>query len=258
MKKDKIVYFDDELDNDFAENNIKTKKVDENYNYESKNIFFLIFSFLFRYVIAIPVLWFINVFILRVSFKNKSVLKKVKNKGYFIYSNHVVPLDPIIIPVMTHPSKFTIITSSHDTFSIHPIVTFLVKSLGAIPVPTTAKMYGNYTKCMSEHIKKKHRVLIYPEAHIWPYYNKIRNFKASSFRYPVDNDAPIIVTTTTFKRSKFFKKPSKVIYIDGPFYPNKDISRYDAVNELRDIAYLTMSKRSSIENNYEYIKYIRK
>lgn len=256
MKNKKIIYFNNELENDFASNNIKTKKITEDYKYENKNIFFIIFSFLFRYLIAIPVLWFINVFILRVSFKNKGVLKKVKNKGYYIYANHVVPLDPVIIPVMTHPTKFTVITSSHDTFSIHPIVTFLVKSLGAIPVPSSIKMYDNYTKCMSNHIKKKNRVLIYPEAHIWPYYNKIRRFKSSSFRYPVDDNAPTIVMTTTFKKSKIFKKPAKVIYVDGPFYPNKDLLRFDAVNELRDIAFYTMDKRSRSVDNYEYIKYI--
>ena len=257
MSKQKIIYYTDELNNDFANNKIKTQKLNENYKYENNNVFFKFFSFMFRYIVAVPILWFINVVILRVKIKNKKVLKKLKNKGYFIYANHVVPLDPVIIPVMTHPGKFTLITSSHDTFSIHPIVSFLVKSLGAIPVPSTIKMYDNYVKCMSNNIKKKKRVLIYPEAHIWPYYNKIRNFKASSFRYPVDEGAAIVVMTTTFKKSKIFKKPSIEIYIDGPFYPNLDICRNEAVNELRDIAFLTMSKRANSLSNYEYIKYIK-
>lgn len=259
MKKEnkKIIYFNNELEDDFASNNINKKEISEDYKYESNNIFFKIFSFVFKYIIAIPILWFIDTFIFRVKIKNRKILRQVKNKGYFVYSNHVLPLDPIIPPVLTNPSKSMLITASHDTFSIHPIVTFLVKALGAIPVPKNKKMYDNYVTCMKHHIERKGRILIYPEAHIWPYYNKIRNFKSSSFRYPVDFNSPIISMITTFKKSKIFKKPSVIIYLDGPFYPNLDLNRMDSVNELRDIVYKTMSKRASDINNYEYIKYVK-
>ena len=258
MDNELIYEYSDELNDDFANNKINKKSLNDTYDYFSKNPFFHLVSFLFRYLIAIPVLWFMDVFIFRVRFKNKKVLKKAKKKGYYVYSNHVLPLDPVIPPVMTNPTKFMVIVASHDTFSINPIVSFLVKCLGAIPVPSNTKMYKNYTTCMSYHIKKKHRILIYPEAHIWPYYTGIRNFKSSSFRYPFDDNAPCFAFTTTFKKSKFFKKPSKVVYIDGPFYPNKELDRVEGVNKLRDHVYEAMVARSKTIGNYSYIKYIKK
>jgi 1-acyl-sn-glycerol-3-phosphate acyltransferase len=256
--KKKVVYFSDDINEDFANNNIKRKKIDENYKYENNNIFFKIFSFWFRYFFALPILWFIDKFIYRVKIKNKEVLKRVKNSGYYMYSNHVISLDPIIAPIMIDPFKYCVIAASHDTFSINKFVSFLVKALGAIPVPSSSKMYQNYVRHMSKHIYKKHRVLIYPEQHIWPYYNDIRNFKSGSFRYPVDDNAPIITLTTTFKKSKIFKTPNKIIYIDGPFYPDTTLDRISAVNDLRNKAYEAMKNRANTPDNYAYIEYKKK
>ena len=258
MKSELVIEYSDELNDDFANNHIDKKTLSEDYKYLTHNPFYHISSFFLRYFFAIPILWFMDVFIFRVKFKNKKVLKQVKKKGYYVYANHVLPLDPVIPPVMTNPTKFMVIVSSHDTFSIHPFVSFLVKCMGAIPVPSSTKMYKNYTTCMSYHIKKKHRVLIYPEAHIWPYYNGIRNFKSSSFRYPYDDNAPSFAFTTTFKKSKFFKKPSKIIYIDGPFYPDREVDRIEGVNQLRDTIYNAMVKRANNSENYAYIKYVKK
>ena len=153
-----------------------------------------------------------------------------------------------------------LIVAGPDLFSINGFVTWLVKHFYAVPIPNMdAKMIENFTDCISFHIKKKHRVLIYPEAHIWPYYNDIRPFKAASFRYPIDSNAPIVVATTTFKKRKGNRKPKPIIYLDGPFYPNTDLfSIHDQINDLRNRAYDAMKWRAGKEDNYAYIKYIKK
>ena len=95
----KVVFYSDEINEDFANNNIKTIKLDENYKYENNNIFFKMFSFWFRNFFALPVLWFIDKFNYRVTIKNKQVLKRLRHTGYYMYSNHVIGLDPVIPPV---------------------------------------------------------------------------------------------------------------------------------------------------------------
>ena len=119
----------------------------------------------------------------------------------------------------------------------------MVRHMYAIPVPNSDyEMANNFMNAISYHIKKKHRVLIYPEAHIWPYYNGIRHFKPASFRYPVMDNAPIIVMTTTFKKRRGCRKPKPIIYIDGPFYPDDSLStQRDQINDLADKAYETCS-----------------
>ena len=131
----------------------------------------------------------------------------------------------------------------------------LVQLLGAIPVPGNIKATKNFKEEIAKQIKKKHSITIYPEAHIWPYYTKIRNFKEVSFKYPVELDVPIYTITNTYKRYKN-NKVKITSYVDGPFFRNKDLAKKQAQKELRDKAYNTMCKAAK-NSDYEYIKYIK-
>ena len=108
------------------------------------------------------------------------------------------------------------------------------------------QMMDHFTDALDYHINKRHRVLIYPEAHIWPYYNDIRHFKSVSFKYPVNQNVPIFTATTTFKQRKGNKKPKPIIYIDGPFYPDETLPVRDRVNDL--------AQRKSLTNINMFIK----
>ena len=128
--------------------------------------------------------------------------------------------------------------------------------LGAIPFPGNIKATKNFKDIIENYILKKHSITIYPEAHIWPYYTKIRAFKDVSFKYPVELNTPIFTITNTYQLIK--KDKIKITsYIEGPFYPNMNLSKKDAQKELRDIAYNTMCECSK-NSNYEHIKYIEK
>lgn len=257
QKEKKIVYYKDEISDDFANNSISTKKLKEDYRYIRRNPLTVFFSMVLRYLIAVPILTIVAFFTFGVKVKNKQVLKYVKKRGYFIYANHTQHLDPCFHAVMVNPSKYTCIIAGPDAFSINPFISFLVRNLGTIPIPNTKKMYANYLKAISYHVKKKHNILIYPEKHIWPYFNDIRYFTADTFRYPVMNKTPIITATTVYKKSKYFKRPRIYIYLDGPFYPDKTLPLKDATNLLRDQAYNAMKTRSKVSWNYEYIKYVK-
>ena len=259
MEDKKVVYYTDELNDDFAGNNISTKKVANDYKYIKKSWLFRVNSFLLKYLFAAPLLWLANKIVFRVKIENKHVLKMFKKQGYYLYANHVLPYDPVVLPVNTHYFKTTIITAGADLFSINGFVSWLVKHFGAIPVPNMDKeMVENYGECLSYNIKHKHRVLIYPEAHIWPYYNNIRHFKSTSFKYPVDDHAPVFVATTTFKKRKGNKKPKAIIYIDGPFFPDETLPYREQVNDLAERAYEAMCYRAHKEDNFAYIEYKKK
>ena len=254
----KTVYYHDELNDDFADNNIKQKSIKSDYKYINKSWLFRFNSLWLRYLFAVPLLTITMLFMYRPKIKNKPLLKQLKKKGYYIYANHVLPLDPIVIPVKANPGKACVIISSHDAFSIHPIVTWLIKHFYTIPIPNDKEMFENYVNALSWHINKRHRVLIFPEAHIWPYYNKIRQFKVGSFRYPVNDNAPIVTMTTTFKQRKGNKPPKPIIYIDGPFYPDESLPYRQRVDDLANRAYEAMKYRSENMENYEYIHYEKK
>ena len=128
--------------------------------------------------------------------------------------------------------------------------------LGAIPIPSNKQAMKNFLETIRKHIEKNHSITIYPEAHIWPYYTKIRPFKDVSFKYPIQLETPTFCITNTYQ--KYGKNKIKIVtYIDGPFFPNKELTKKEQQKELRDTVYNYMVKRSQ-NSNIELIKYIKK
>ena len=231
MKKEKIIYFSDELNDDFASTNIKQIELGEKFKYMHKNVFFRIFEFIIYYLFAAPIVWFIQKFITRQKIVNKKILKKYRNKGYFIYSNHTQLMsDAFSGPLMTFPKKCFVIVNP-DATSIKGI-RLIVQMLGAIPLPKTVKEHRAFMNCIEIRIKQKSAIMIYPEAHIWPYYTKIRPFKSTSFKYPIKYNTPVFVMTHCYQKSRFFKRPKIISIIDGPFFPNNEININEASVKL--------------------------
>ena len=134
----------------------------------------------------------------------------------------------------------------------------IIEMLGAIPIPGDKKSMENFLKTIDTHIQKGHSITIYPEAHIWPYYTKIRPFRAVSFAYPVDLKKPVFCMTNTYQSYGKEKDKIKIItYIDGPFFVIEYLSRKEQKQDLRDRVYNCMVERSK-NSNIEYIKYCRK
>ena len=258
-KEVKVKYYSDEVHEDFANNGIQAKKVDSNYKYINRNPFSIFFGNLIL-MLLFPVAYLVEFFLYRPKFVNrKNVLRKVKRTGYYIYSNHVLEVDPLVIPTRSNRFKKCYIAASAETFSINPMVSWLVKSFGGFPVPNTPEMYYRYVDFIKHVISKKRRVLMYPEAHIWPYCNWIRAYTSTSFKYPIMTNSPIVTFTTCFTPNKKpGKKPKIVIYVDGPFYPNQNLKYEDAVEDLRNQAFEMMSARAKKYSTVEYIKYVKK
>ena len=107
-------------------------------------------------------------------------------------------------------------------------------------------------------IEKGYSITIYPEAHIWPYYTGIRNFKSVSFKYPVQLNVPSFCMTNTYQSYGKNKKRVKIVtYIDGPFFPDENLKTMKEKQEdLRNRIYQQMCERSK-NSNVEVIKYIK-
>ena len=132
-----------------------------------------------------------------------------------------------------------------------------IKSKSALPLPDDTDAAKNFIKEITEKISEKKCVTIYPEAHIWPFYTKIRPFTESSFRYPIQNKCPVMCFTNTYQKRKFGKKPKIVTYIDGPFYADSSLKGKAQKVELRNRVYETMVERSR-NNTIVLATYIKK
>ena len=80
-------------------------------------------------------------------------------------------------------------------------------------------------ECISYNIKKNKGVVIYPEAHVWPYYTGIRNFKSDSFKFPIMYDKKTFSFTVTYQQRKKTGKVDITVFVDGPFVTQKELSK---------------------------------
>ena len=110
--------------------------------------------------------------------------------------------------------------------------------------------------------KKGHSIAIFPEAHIWPYYNDIRPFQSKSFLYPVKLNSPVVAYCTVFSKPtgifKRFRKANIKIYISEPFYPDTSLSVKEAQQKIRDEVYDFMKTTADKYSTYSVIDYIYK
>ena len=98
-------------------------------------------------------------------------------------------------------------------------------------------------------------IVIYPEAHIWPFYTRIRNFPQTSFQYPIREGKPAFSFTTVYRKRKIRKTPKIVVKVDGPFWAEGNLPMKLAAKRLRDQVFDTMVVRAE-ESDCEYIKYV--
>ncbi|MBE6548330.1 MAG: hypothetical protein E7667_05585 [Ruminococcaceae bacterium] len=254
-KSPKVIYYRDELNDEFSKAQITPKRIDASYRYERKSFFAkAAHVFLYRFV-AIPIAFVY----LKVKFGhkiiNKKALKPFRKKACFIYGNHTqTSADPLIPTFITFPYRANIIVHPNNV-SI-PIVGGLMPYLGAIPLPDDMAANRNFIKCIEARLQKGQAVFIYPEAHIWPYFTGIRNFKDTSFFYPVKYDTPVFCFTNTYQRRKWRKTPRMVTYIDGPFYKDTQLPPRVQKSELRDRVYECMCERAK-NSNVTIIKYVK-
>lgn len=260
--KNKIVYYTDELSDDFARTKIRQKPLKNNFLYVNWGFIWNILAFFVYYFIATPLAFFFSLFTFRTRFRNRKVLRKNWNKGYFLYCNHTQGIADALHPALAIRPKRNYILVNKDAVSI-PGIKQLVLMLGAIPVASSLNNIKRMTSCIKKRIKNKHVVNIYPEATIWPYNTKIRNFKSASFRYPVELNTPVYSATTVYRErrgltSLITKRPFITVYIDGPFYPDKTLPTKEAIEKLRNEVYNAMCQRANSKDNYEYVKYVKR
>lgn len=251
-----VIYFKDELNDEFSGIKRPKANLDENFVYIHKNVFWNILRFFVYRVFLTPFAYFYLKFKFHIKYVNKNVLKGYKHKGYFMYGNHTnVPADAFIPNMLSFPQNCYVVVNSENV-AVKGTQNIMMM-LGAIPIPDSFNGMKNFIGAIEKRSIQKSMIMIYPEAHIWPYYTKIRPFKSTSFRYPVQFSDPVFCFTTTYQKRKHSKKPRMVIYVDGPFYSDNNIDEFKRKDDLRNKVYETMVERSK-NSDCEYIKYVCK
>lgn len=247
------IYYYNSFEDDVIESKDQNYQLKDNYKWLHHNIFYKILSYIIYYLVLVFSLIYAKLF-LHVKIKNKNILKK--EKGYFLYSNHTQMLGDVFNPFLICFPHHPYIICSPSNLGI-PFLGKILPIAGALPIPNNIHDMIKFKEAINFHITKGNPIIIYPESHLWPYATFIRDFPETSLHYPVDNNQKVYVATTTYTKSKLSKKPKIIIYIDGPFKCDGNLTKKENINKLHDEVFKTMKKRSKL-NNYAYITYKKK
>ena len=252
----KVIYYQDELNDEFSTAVIEPKKIDGGYIYDRHGVIRACTRFFWYRIIFTPIAFFYVKLSLHQHTVGREKLKPFRKTGIYLYGNHTQAVgDPFTPNVFCFPKRVSFIV--HPNNVSMPVLGKLNPTLGAIPLPDTREAYRNFNACIAGRIEHAHAVAIYPEAHIWPYYTHIRPFPDGSFGYPCKDGAPVFCFVNTYQKRCNRKKPRMTTYIDGPFYPDMALPLKERRKKLRDEVYEQMCRRAE-NSNVEVIRYIKK
>ena len=193
----------------------------------------------------------------QVKFYGREKLKKVHGMGYVLYANHTNPFHDVFGPALAADRRiFTIISPVNLKV---PGIGKVLPYIGGLPLGKTPEEKKAFNDAVDERLRQRKCLVIYPEAHVWPYATKVRKFPAGdrSFKYAVRNNLPIFTMTTTYHKRKDRKRgdlPRMDVYVDGPFYSDPKKTEDENRADLARKAYDSMVKYSK-KNSYEYFQY---
>lgn len=229
-------------------------KVSETYRWVRKEPWFQVLSkmtyWLARLIGAIYCKCFLHI-----SIKNREILKEYRHTGFFLYANHTQEIGDVFLPAWAVRPKRIYTVASTANMGI-PVIGKLLPFLGILPVPESASQTRQFLSALDRRIREGCCVVIYPEAHVWPYYTKIRPFPDTSFRFPVEANVPAFCMTLTYQRRRFGKKPKITAYLDGPFLAEQGGHRKAGQKQLKEAIFACMQKRSRM-SDYDYIHYVK-
>ncbi len=258
-ESERVFYYKSEEDDPIKTEEQESKKKVElpaDYVYVHKNIFYLLWAnvlFSFFWVFGN---WYERHY-LEGKFVGKEKIKKAKGKRCVIYANHTNPFHDVFGPAVMAGGRIRTVISPVNL--LVPGIGKCLPAIGGLPLGSTKEQKKEFNEAVDYYIEKGQPLVIYPEAHVWPYHTGIRKFPAGdrSFKYAVRNKVPIFTMTTTYQKSRRgHARPRMTVYLDGPFYPDEKLSDAENMKMLADTAYKSMVKNSK-HSNYHYFKYIK-
>lgn len=245
----KVRYYKSYAD-DFEQSANPDYQLPQDYKWIKKDIFSVILSHIIYGLAVIFGGLYCRLF-LHLKIIGRKNIKGLKGK-FFIYGNHTQPIGDVFTPAICVLPKRIYTVVSTANYGI-PVIGKILPYLGALPVVDSVNGIKELNRGIECRLNDGHPIVIYPEAHVWEYYTKIRPYADTSFKYPVKHNVATVVMTVTYKKSKFFKRPLMEVFIDGPFYP-VGTTQKEKVSYLHNKVYQTMKSRAK-NSDFEYIEY---
>lgn len=256
MEKRTVIFYTDEQNDEFSTMQLTPPVIDARYVYIDDTKKKRICRTLLYRLVAYPAAFLYSKLVFHRKIVGKDKLKPFKGTGYFLYGNHTQPTGDALMQACVASPDSTYVIVHPNNLAI-PVIGRFTPALGALPLPGDMASYRAFKKAIAQRVEEGHPIVIYPEAHIWPYYTKIRPFPDTSFSYPAEQGRPAFCFVNTYQKRLFGKRPRIVTYVEGPFYPDPALPPRSARADLRDRVFAAMTELSH-RSTVERIKYVKK
>ncbi|MBO4780851.1 MAG: hypothetical protein J5522_00505 [Lachnospiraceae bacterium] len=110
-----IIYYTDELHDEFSTFTTTPPRIDGSYDYERKSFFKKLLAFITYRIIMYPIVVVYGRLVFRQKIVGKDKLKPFKKQGFFLYGNHTQPLgDALLQTRLTFPRRTYIIVHPNN------------------------------------------------------------------------------------------------------------------------------------------------
>lgn len=172
--------------------------------------------------------------------------------GFVVYGNHTQPTGDVLMPYyLGHHRTFNVLASPANLGI--PVIGPLTLYGGALPTPQTLHQMRPFRAVVATKLAAGEWLMVYPEQHVWPYYTGVRPFNPGAFHFPIVAQVPAYCLTVTY-RKRWFGRPRRVIYVDGPFTPDRRLTAKQQQRQLANQIHEQMLKRTAT-SNLAYVQY---
>lgn len=178
-------------------------------------------------------------------------LAAAADQGYVIYGNHTQPVNDAAMPLLALGPQHFYVIAAPANWGI-PVIGPLLRYAGGIPVGHDLKTTRAMLTAVHQALEQGGHLMIYPEAHVWPGYTKIRPFEATSFRFPAKEGVPVYTITTTYQGWRWNRQPKIVAYVDGPFTPPARLDTRESQQWLHDRVAAQLKERAQLNTIEPY------
>ena len=148
------------------------------------------------YLIAYPILFLITKIWMGLKIEGRENLNKVGDE-YITVANHINMIDCAMITLSIFP-RIPYFLTLQSNLEI-PFIKYLVMLFRGIPIPRNVAGKEKMVNTIDGLLKNGEVVGIYPEGHLIPYYDGIREFKNGAFNFAVKNQVQILPIVFTYR-----------------------------------------------------------
>lgn len=178
--------------------------------------------------------------------------RKIKNVGAIITCNHFNPFDNYAVykaieKELKKERLYKVIREGNYT-NFPGLYGYFFKNCNTLPLSSNFDVLKEFLSGVEYHLKKKRKILIYPEQAMWLNYKKPRPLKPGAFSFAVSNNVSVLPMFITMEDSEYldvdgYPVQAYTVHIMPPVSLDPDLSKQENIKMMCDKVYQLMKDK---------------